>query len=126
MPTSPLPTPSNVPTPQAMAGTWMALANVQAHAYADWLALCMETSARCALTRSVPEYMAIGSLMLPACLSHAMHYSRTLSEVVQAGFPASPFAACAQGGVVSPGGNAQHATADVSPVQAHTVARAAE
>jgi len=111
--TSPSPTPSNAPTPQALAGTWMALANLQTQAYADWLALCMETSARCALTRSVPEYMAIGSLMLPSCLSHAMHYCKSVSEVMQAGVPASASPAGAQSGVVKPDGGAEHAIAGV-------------
>jgi len=113
-PTSPSPTLSSFPTPQALAGTWMALANVQTQACADWLALCMETSARCALTRSVPEYMTIGSLMLPSCLSHVMHYCRSLSEVAHAGLPASSVDAGAQGGVVRPAGKAQGAIADVS------------
>ena len=116
-PTSPLATPSNVPTQQAIAGTWMALANVQAHAYADWLALCMETSARCALTRSVPECMAIGSLMLPSCLSHVMHYCKSLAEVMQSGLPASLFPAGAQSGAFSLDRNAQRATADARLMQ---------
>jgi len=110
-PTSPSPTPSNAPTPQALAGTWMALANLQTQAYADWLALCMETSARCALTRSVPEYMAIGSLMLPSCLSHAMHYCKSVSEVVQAGLPAGALPAGAQSDVAKPDGATQRVTA---------------
>ena len=111
-PTSPSPTLSGCPTPQALASTWIALANVQTQACADWLALCVEASARCALTRSVPEYMTIGSLMLPSCLSHAMHYCRSLAEVAQAG--ASPVDAGARGGVLEQGGKVQRAIADVS------------
>jgi hypothetical protein len=122
-PRSPLPTPSNAPTRQAMADTWVALARVQARAYADWLALCMETSARCALTRSVPECMAIGSLMLPSCLSHAMQYCKSLSEVVQAGLPAIPFPAGGQSGAFSlDGNNVQRATADTGLVQGNPIA----
>ncbi|NLP64737.1 hypothetical protein [Paraburkholderia sacchari] len=115
-PTSPSRTLSSFPRPHALAGTWMALANVQTQACADWLALCMETSARCALTRSVPEYMTIGSLMLPSCLSHAMHYYRKLSEVAQAGLPPSSVNSGSRGGVVSPNGKAQNAIANVGQV----------
>lgn len=114
IPTSPSPKPSSAPTPQALAGAWMALANLQTQAYADWLALCMETSARCALTRSAPEYMAIGSLMLPSCLSHAMHYCKSVSEVVvQAGLPASASLASAQRDVAEPDGATQRVTTGV-------------
>lgn len=87
-PASPAPSPGSAPTAHAFACTWMALANVNTQAYANWLALCQEATARCALTRSLPEYMTIGSLMLPSCVSHAMQYCKNLSEVVQAGIPA--------------------------------------
>ncbi len=105
-PASSTPTPGSAPTTRALAGAWTALAHVNAQAYADWLALCQETTARCALTRSVPECLTIGSLMLPSCLSYAMHYCRSLSEVVQAGLPAYLSLAGAQGGVAIPDGKA--------------------
>jgi hypothetical protein len=113
-PTAPTPTPGNANTTRALAGTWMALANVHAQAYADWLTLCQETTARCALTRSLPEYMAVGSLMLPSCLSHAMHYCKSLAKVAQTGIPASPPPAGAQGDAARPDGKAQPGPADVT------------
>jgi hypothetical protein len=113
-PTAPTPTPGGPTTQQSLAGTWMALAKVHAQACTDWLTLCQEATARCALTRSLPEYMAVGSLMMPSCLSHTLHYCRSLAEVAQTGVPASPPPAGAQRDAARPDGKAHPETTGVT------------
>ena len=81
----------------ALPDVCLRVANVQSRACADWLAICQETLTRCASARGPLELMAVGSLMMPACVAHTMHYCRSLSEAVQAGQAAAaePVAASA-------------------------------
>lgn len=113
-PISSAPSPENAPTAQALADTLTALANVNAQAYANWLALCQEATARCALTRSLPECMTIGSLMLPSCISHAMQYCKSLSGVIEAGAPAALSVRAAQGGAARSNGKAHPDVANLA------------
>lgn len=66
---------------------WFAFAELQASATAEWLALCQETWTRCSLSRDPLDYLSIGGLMLPAWVSHAMHYYKRLSALTQTGHP---------------------------------------
>lgn len=61
-----------------------ALANAQTQVWIDWLALTQETWARCSLTHNPLECMSIASLMLPECMSSAMRYCKSVSDVVEA------------------------------------------
>ncbi|MFT4069401.1 hypothetical protein [Paraburkholderia sp.] len=82
--TNPAPRDGHHFTASAVPDLWTAYANAQAQACADYVALCQETWARCALTRSPLECLSIAGLMLPACVSSAMRYCKNVSEITGA------------------------------------------
>lgn len=90
MPVNPAPFSSNARPGDSFSmanlpGFLLAFANVQARAYADWLTLYQEAAARYAGTRNPLEYMTVGSLMLPSCVSYTMQYCKNVSEIAGAG-----------------------------------------